>query len=430
MARQDRMSLQTVAFNPTPFQAVTFTPQAADVSILQRSLAQQEEREQKATQSLAEANKVFATMRSQLHQDPRTMGRFEEWQRGKMDRLYQLRNLDPDRAFKEATLLGTEVANDAEMQGRIRNNTEFAEWEKNLKDNKNINQVTKDRLLEQESSRFDSELEYDALGNVTGTKKWKALEEPVNTVSRLDLAAFTAKIVAPTDTTTGSESKTGHTNADSSGYVRGSSSQTNRKVLSKERLHEVFDKVFAEFPGARASLMQDYKDDIYRLGKIEEELKTANEESAIQLNDEKRMIRERLYKDGGAGVQRTPEEYMAWGMDVVLDNEAYNHSSHITGSTNITNDAPVTQTGSGLFDGLSGLPDGFYGNDFFGLNTVGTVMNNMTGVGYTAGQAVGGASDAIRNILSNMQRGQEVTVDGRTYTKTAQGVQITTAKKK
>lgn len=426
MPRQERMTLQAPVFNPTPFQAVTFTPQAADASILQRSLAQQEEREQKATQSLAEANKVFATMRSQLHQDPRTMGRFDEWQRNKMDRLYQLRNLDPDRAFKEATLLGTEVVNDAEMQGRIRNNTEFAEWEKSLKDNKNINQVTKDRLLEQETSRFDSELEYDALGNVTGTKKWKAIEEPVNTVSRLDLAAFTAKIVAPTDTTTGSESKTGHTNADSSGYVKGSSSQTNRKVLSKERLHEVFDKVFAEFPGARASLMQDYKDDIWRLDKINQELQTANESDAIRLNDEKRMIRERLYKDGGAGAQRTPEEYMAWGMDVVLDNEAYNHSSRITGSTNITTDAPATQSNGNLFSGLSGLPDGFYGNDFFGLSTVGTVMNNMTGVGYTAGQAVSGVNDYVNALVANMKQGQTFTYEGRTYTKTAQGLEVKT----
>ena len=428
MPTQPRMSLQTVAFNPTPFQAVTFTPQAADVSILQRSLAQQEEREQKATQSLADANKVFATMRSQLHQDKRTMDKFTEWQNDKLDRLYQLRNLDPSRAYNEATLLATEVTNDAEMQGRIRNNTEFAEWEKNLKDNKNINQVTKDRLLEQENKRFDSVLEYDDFGNVTGTKKWQALEEPVNTVSRLDLAAFTAKIVAPTETSTASESKTGHTNADSSGFVRGSSSQTTRKVLSKERLRTVFDKVFQEFPGARASLMQDYKDDIYRLQKIDEELNTANEERAIQLNDEKKLIRERLYKDGGAGTQRTPTEYMAWAMDVVLDNEAYDYTTRQTGYTNITTDAPERSSG-GLFDGISGLPDGMYTNQDLGLSTVGTVFNNMTGTGYQAGQAVSGSVAVAQGLLSNMRQGEEVTYNGRTYTKTAQGLQIKTNKK-
>lgn len=428
MPTQPRMSLQTVAFNPTPFQAVTFTPQAADVSILQRSLAQQEEREQKATQALADANKVFATMRSQLHQDKRTMDRFTEWQNDKLDRLYQLRNLDPGRAYNESTLLATEVTNDAEMQGRIRNNTEFAEWEKNLKDNKNINQVTKDRLLEQENKRFDSILEYDDFGNVTGTKKWQALEEPVNTVSRLDLAAFTAKIVAPTETSTASESKTGHTNADSSGFVKGSSSQTTRKVLSKERLRTVFDKVFQEFPGARASLMQDYKDDIYRLQKIDEELNTANEERAIQLNDEKKLIRERLYKDGGAGTQRTPTEYMAWAMDVVLDNEAYDYTTRQTGYTNITEDAPE-RTSGGLFDGISGLPDGMYSNADLGLSTVGTVFNNMTGTGYQAGQAVSNSVSIIQSLVANMRQGEEITYNGKTITKTAQGAQVRTAKR-
>ena len=188
----------------------------------------------------------------------------------------------------------------------------------------------------------------------------------------------------------------------------------------------MFDKVFAEFPGARASLMQDYKDDIWRLDKINQELQTANESDAIRLNDEKRMIRERLYKDGGAGIQRTPEEYMAWGMDVVLDNEAYNHSSRITGSTNITTDAPATQSNGNLFSGLSGLPDGFYGNDFFGLSTVGTVMNNMTGVGYTAGQAVSGVNDYVNALVANMKQGQTFTYEGRTYTKTAQGLEVKT----
>lgn len=426
MAKQNSYSLQTVIPEFTPFKALEFTPTVADANILQRSLAQQEEREQNATKSLAEANKVFATMRSQLHQDKGTMDRFDEWQRNKMDRLYQLRNLDPDRAFKEATLLGTEVVNDAEMQGRIRNNADFTEWEKKVKDNSNIRQVTKDRLLEQENDRFTSELEFDDFGNVTGTKKWKALEEPVNTVSRLDLAAFTAKIVAPEESTTGHESKTGHTNEDSSGFVRGSSSQTTRKVLSKERLHEVFDKVFPEFPGARESLMQDYKDDIWRLGKIDQELQTANESDAIRLNDEKRMIRERLYKDGGAGTQRTPEEYMAWAMDVVLDNEAYNHVSRVTGSTNITNDAPLSSTGGGLFDGITGLPDGMYSNESFGLSTAGTVYNNMTGVVYDSGQAVSGSVSAIQQILSNMKVGQVATIAGKRITKTAQGAEIKT----
>ena len=53
MPRQDRLSLQTVQFNPTPFQAVTFTPQAADASILANSLAKQEERELKAAETIA-----------------------------------------------------------------------------------------------------------------------------------------------------------------------------------------------------------------------------------------------------------------------------------------------------------------------------------------------------------------------------------------
>ena len=243
------------------------------------------------------------------------------------------------------------------------------------------------------------------------------------------MAAFTAKIVAPTENTSGSESKTGHTNADSSGYVRGSSSQTTRKVLSPKRLHEVFDKVFQEFPGAEASLMQDYKDDMYRLKKIDEELVGATEEDAIRLNDEKRLIRQRLYKDDGAGPQRTPTEYMAWAMDVVLDNEAYDYTTRISGYTNMSTDAPEKTSADNPFAGLTGLPDGFYSNNQLGLSVVGTLYNNMTGMGYQAGQSVNQAVGIIQNLTSNLQQGEVIIVGDRKITRTAQGAQVETVRK-
>lgn len=401
MPRDRRMSLQTIDFNPNPFQAVEFTPQAADVSLLSTALARQEERENAANTQLAEALKSFATLRSQMSQDAKTMARFDEWRNDKMNRLYNLRNLDPDRARKEAQLLGVEVAEDAEMQGRIRNNVDKQKWLEDLEKDKSINQITKDRLKEQEELRDMPDVEIDPnTGNIIGTKKWKALESPKPNVSRLDIAAFVSKIVAPEESGRQSQSTRGRTRSDKSGYQTMSMSGKTVRVLSADRLHDVFDKAFAEFPGARDSLMQDYKDDVWRLKKIDEELATASDTDKVQLEDEKRIIRERLFTDNGAGIQRSPTEYMAWAMDCVIDNMAYEHTDIKSASVSDVTETPEDSGSNGL-TGLIGLPAGFRtgSGTYFRNATVGTVMQNYGGYGYNAGQAVAGAAGWAQDYL-------------------------------
>jgi hypothetical protein len=53
----------------------------------------------------------------------------------------------------------------------------------------------------------------------------------------------------------------------------------------------------------------------------------------------------------------------------------------------------------------------------------------MTGPGYQAGQAVSGSVAIIQQLVANLQQGEEITYNGKTITRTAQGAQVKTAKK-
>lgn len=415
MPRQDRLSLQTVQFNPTPFQAVTFTPQAADASILQHSLAQQEEREQKATQSLADANKVFATMRSQLHQDPRTMGRFEEWQRSKMDRLYQLRNLDPDRAFKEATLLATEVTNDAEMQGRMRNNEQISKHIKDIQDNKNINKIRKERFIKHYQEGFDSELEVDPVtGQVTGTKEWVPDDSPVEDVNLTDLVNIARQFAAPTKGSSDKFSQTGHTNSDKSSSSSFGGSSYSRTTLTEEKLDEVLEGVSKVYPQAQQSLLQKYDDNWYELDKISKQLETeTNEVKRRGLVDRIAEIREEMTDENG--IIRTPREYMAYCMGFIIPNMAYDYIDTGSKSGRETVDAPLTG-GVGL-GGLTNEEFAAFMSEFGGGTQPGsTVYMNWGDIG---GGAVSGVSDAVSAVMrmlgNNGQQVDSYTRNGKTY---------------
>lgn len=406
MARQQKLSLASVDFNPTPFQAVTFTPQAADVSLLANSLAKQEEREQKATETLAKANETFATLRSKMHQDAKTMRRFDEWQRSKLDRLYDLRNLDPDRAIKEGMLLATEVINDSEMQGRIRNNEQITSKIKEIEDNRNINKIRKERFIRKYQQGFESELDIDPVtGQVIGTKEWTPDETPVEDVNLVDLANLARQLAAPTKGSNEKFSQTGHTNSDKSGSSSFGGSSYSRTTLTEEKLNEVLTGISKVYPQAQQSLLQKYDDNWYELEKLSSQLETeTNEVKRKGIDDRIAEIREEMTDENG--IIRTPRQYMAYCMGFIVPNMAYDYIDTGRKSGRETTDAPITGSGLG---GLSNAEWAELMSEFMGGNESGsTVWMNF---GTLGGDAVGNVGNAVSGIMKMLGGGNNNNID-------------------
>ena len=116
MPTQPRMSLQTVAFNPTPFQAVTFTPQAADTSILAHSFDTIAQREKEASEKLGAMDTTFSQLRAKLHQDPETLKWFDDYTNAQKTKVKNyVDNYDFSTAINKAVELAGETLNNPEL---------------------------------------------------------------------------------------------------------------------------------------------------------------------------------------------------------------------------------------------------------------------------------------------------------------------------
>lgn len=401
MPRQDRMSLQTVQFNPTPFQAVTFTPQAADASILQRSLAQQEERENAAVDSMKETLKTFGTIRSQMHQDTNTMSWFDKFRNDKMGRLYNLRNLDPDRARKEAELLAVEVVDDPELQGRIRNNEQITKAIKGIEDNKNISAIRKKRFIEKYNATFSSEPDIDPqTGKVIGTKEWTPQESPVETVNRIELVNLAKSLAAPTKGSTETFSQTGHTKADKSSSSGFSGSSTNRVTLTEEKLDEVLKGIEKVYPTAGTDLLQEYDDLWYEYNDLTQQLATATEEYKRKgISDRIAAIEEDLKDENG--VIRTPREFEAYRLDFIIPNMAYDYIDTSKKYGKETAEAPANGLGGA---GAMSMADyaTFMAEFNGGTESGSTVYMNY---GLYGGNAVANSTGAAQAVIEMLKSG-------------------------
>lgn len=171
MPRQDRISLQTASFNPTPFQAVTFTPQAADASILAHSLDTIAQREKETSEKLGAMDVTFSELRNKLHQDPETLKWFEDYTNAQKTKVKNyVNNYDFAGAINKATELAAETVNNPELSARINANTTRTNLENTVKKMFQEGKIGKDTYTWWfKNNQFHYENIYDpATGNVIG----------------------------------------------------------------------------------------------------------------------------------------------------------------------------------------------------------------------------------------------------------------------
>lgn len=261
---------------------------------------------------------------------------------------------DPFNYIKAQELAG-KAASDPELLGKIRANQEYKEFTntvKQYKDSGKISPLTAERLLAEESNQYKFTPQIDAKGRVVGGLEWKPGKDPVQHVDRTQIAALAKQLAAPLKGSSDVSSSSSVTNADGTGKGGSSRNAVQFEKLPKDKIQEVFDGVFAQIPGAEASLMQDYEDDIYLLAKTKKEFEsTSDEAKRTELGNLIDRIKERLY-DGE--ILRNPTSYMTRSMGMVIDNMAYDYKFTTTSSSSTIDNSPKGGSG-GSGSGLGEL---------------------------------------------------------------------------
>ena len=113
------MSLKTVQFNPTVFTPSQYEYKAADMSILERSLAQRETRMKEAAQGKSAVDKALGELELKLN--PAEAKWFEGYKQDIRNQIQSsIDSGDYGAAVRDATTLAGSVIQDPRILGRIR----------------------------------------------------------------------------------------------------------------------------------------------------------------------------------------------------------------------------------------------------------------------------------------------------------------------
>ena len=257
---------------------------------------------------------------------------------------------DYSRALDTAILEAGKAVSSPEVMGRIRANEAYEKKKQEVESLANagtIGGITKERWLAQNKYSYTDT--YDNEGNIVGGSEWKAGWEPVKKVDMSRLVTLAGQLASPVKRASSSSSTVkesdeqgigsqvsqtgdlanGQMRSVKTGFERSSGSSYQRETLTKEKIDEVYNQLFALDPDNMNALMQDYDD-------YEWKAKQLKAEADITTDSEKKKRLQSSYKaffnetHDANGNPLKVKEYMLNKIGLITKNMAYDN---ITTST-------------------------------------------------------------------------------------------------
>nr|UVX50843.1 MAG: hypothetical protein [Bacteriophage sp.] len=252
---------------------------------------------------------------------------------------------DYSRALDTAVLEAGKAVSSPEVMGRIRANEAYEKKKQEVESLANagtIGGITKERWLAQNKYSYTDT--YDNEGNIVGGSEWKAGWEPVRKVDMSRLVTLAGQLASPRKRAASSSSTVkesdeqgigsgvtqtgdlanGQIRSVKTGFEKSSGSGYQRETLTKEKIDEVYNQLFALDPDNMNALMQDYDD-------YEWKAKQLKAEADITTDPEKKNRLQSSYKaffnetHDASGNPLKVKEYMLNKIGLITKNMAYDN---------------------------------------------------------------------------------------------------------
>lgn len=258
---------------------------------------------------------------------------------------------DYSRALDVATELAGSATSSPEVIGRIRVNEAYEKKKGEVESLANsgvISGLTKERWLAQ--NKYAYEDIRDENGNIVGGTDWKAGWDPVKKVDMSRLVTLAGQLAAPVKRATSSSSQ--HSVSDEqgvgndgtstpeglrsvkTGYSTSSGSSYQRETLTKQKIDEVYNKLFALDPDNMNALIQQFDDVQWKVNQLKDELSTTTDPKKRKtLQNSIDAFSNDIYDANGQPLK--VKEYMLSKIGVITKNMAYDNTSvsHTSGSS-------------------------------------------------------------------------------------------------
>lgn len=252
---------------------------------------------------------------------------------------------DYSRALDTAVLEAGKAVSSPEVMGRIRANEAYEKKKQEVESLANagtIGGITKERWLAQNKYSYTDT--YDNEGNIVGGSEWKAGWEPVRKVDMSRLVTLAGQLASPRKRAASSSSTikesdeqgigsgvtqtgdlaNGQIRSVKTGFEKSSGSGYQRETLTKEKIDEIYNQLFALDPDNMNALMQDYDD-------YEWKAKQLKAEADITTDPEKKKKLQSSYKaffnetHDASGNPLKVKEYMLNKIGLITKNMAYDN---------------------------------------------------------------------------------------------------------
>lgn len=323
-------------------------PVRSNLEALSQALNKIDERSDKAIQQKSAITNAIGQLKLNAAED--------KWKYDYAKRIEQKINDaaqygDYSRALDVATELAGSATSSPEVIGRIRANEVYEKKKGEVESLANsgvISGLTKERWLAQ--NKYAYEDIRDENGNIVGGTDWKAGWDPVKKVDMSRLVTLAGQLAAPVKRATSSSSQhsvsdeqgvgNGGTSTPASlrsvktGYSTSSGSSYQRETLTKEKIDEVYNKLFALDGDNMNALIQQYDDIKWKVNQLKDELSTTTDpEKRKSLQDSIDVFSDDIYDSNGQLLK--VKEYMLSKIGVITKDMAYDNItvSHTSGSS-------------------------------------------------------------------------------------------------
>ena len=370
------LSLKTVQFNPTVFTPTQYEYKAADMSILERSLAQRETRMKEAAQGKSAVDRTLGELELKLN--PAEAEWFSNYKNDIRNQIQSsIDSGDYGTAVRDATTLAGSVIQDPRILGRIRSQEAYdieLKTQQARRDRGEISPNTYDWWVA--NNKYSYTDNTDANGNFIEGSPWKAESTPVKDINWAEQAATAFKLITPKKNTSSKGGGSDITNAD--GTSKGSkwSSSSGIEKITVEDILSNIEELLSATPDGYRQVEQDYNVKMFDYKRLEQQWKNAvasgssdADKLAAQLKERKKL----MYKNGA------PIGYKEYYARMVINNHYANTLAYkwtTSGNESFSskdNYTPGSGGGGALnlnspvpFNGYGAYPQGYPYIDWYG----------------------------------------------------------------
>lgn len=323
-------------------------PVRSNLEALSQALNKIDERSDKAIQQKSAITNAIGQLKLNAAED--------KWKYDYAKRIEQKINDaaqygDYSRALDVATELAGSATSSPEVIGRIRANEAYEKKKGEVESLANsgvVSGLTKERWLAQ--NKYAYEDIRDENGNIVGGTDWKAGWDPVKKVDMSRLVTLAGQLAAPVKRATSSSSK--HSVSDEqgignggtstpaglrsvkTGYSTSSGSSYQRETLTKQKIDEVYNQLFALDGDNMNALIQQYDDIKWKVNQLKDELSnTSDPEKRKTIQDSIDAFSNDIYDSNNQPLK--VKEYMLSKIGIITKDMAYDNTtvSHTSGSS-------------------------------------------------------------------------------------------------